>query len=278
VTDFRSWGTRERLIVAFALAIAIHEIALGLIHAPGPQSDREDVAVTTRISIEKARPTPRPTPRATPTPRPTPPPTPPPRVTPPPHVTPAPIRQVAARAKGHPARHHAGGAKKAAVTKKVTTLAANPNAAGAGTGTSTGTGSGVAPGVGGGANGEGNGNAGNGNGAVNADTPCGVPEFLPTDPPRYVNGTAYEKVRARVTFRDGHTESVVFPYPWIYPNGEQTDPWSQTNLRKGDFDVMLQQPPPGADTSSYPMLLRYILAHTGPDGTTNLVDCPKGRG
>ena len=38
--------------------------------------------------------------------------------------------------------------------------------------------------------------AGNGNGAVNADTPCGVAEFLPTDPPRYVNGTAYERVRA----------------------------------------------------------------------------------
>ncbi|MDQ6944558.1 MAG: hypothetical protein M3169_18825 [Candidatus Eremiobacteraeota bacterium] len=272
VIDFQRH--RDRMIVAVALAIALHEIFLGFVHNQRPADDPERDAVATRIVFE--RPTPRPTPKPTPTPRPTPPPTPEPRVTPPPRATIAPVQQIAGRAKGRPARRHGGGAHKA-IAKASSGTYANPKAAGAGTGTSTGQGSGNVPGTGGGLGGNGTGTSGNGNGAVNAETPCGVVTFLPHDAPRYSNGTAYETVRATVSFMDGHSETAEFPYKWVYPNGEQTDPWSSTNLKKPDFTIAMQLPPVGAATNLPPLIL-YIVKHTGPDGFTDLAECPKGRG
>ncbi|HZO93303.1 MAG TPA: hypothetical protein VFB22_05995 [Candidatus Baltobacteraceae bacterium] len=266
---------RTRLIVAFALAIALHEIALGFIHFPRsePTSEQPVKAPLVVIRIPPPTPAPKPTPR--PTPRPTPvPPTPPPEVTVPPHVTPAPVRQLAGRASGHPARHRGGGAH-AAVAKAVTGTYANPNAAGAGTGTSTGQGSGNAPGAGGGNGGNGSGQGGNGNGAVNADTPCGAVILEPNGEPRIDHGTAYEPIEAKVSFRDGHTETAMFPYKWVYPNAEQTDPWSDTNLKRSDvYLIPLQTPPPGTDPSTLPPLIQYILKHTRTDGMTDLPDCP----
>lgn len=119
---------------------------------------------------------------------------------------------------------------------------------------------------------------GTGHSAVNANTPCGFVEFLPTEPPHYSNGTATETIRAKVTFPDGHAESVSFPYKWVYPNGEQTDPWSATNSRKGNFPVTLQTPPPGSDLGLFPLLVQYILKHSDSSGYTDLPDCPKSRG
>jgi hypothetical protein len=264
---------RDRMIVALAIAIAAHEVFLGLVHAPPRPSDTEKDAQATRIVMETARPTPKPTP----TPRPTPQPTPEPRITPPPRSTPAPVQQVAGRAKGHPARRHGGGAHKA-IAKATHGTYANPRAAGSGTGTSIGHGSGNQPGTGGGLGGTGTGNTGTGNGAVNANTPCGYVEFRPTAAPRYQNGTAYEPIQATVHFPDGHAESARFPYPWVYPNGEQNDPWSDTNLKKGDFPIALQTPPPGTDIGSLPPLLQYILRHSDASGLTDLPECPKGRG
>jgi hypothetical protein len=266
---------RNRIILAIAPAPALHEIALGLLHAPARPSDNEAEAQTTRIAIETPRPTPtpKPTPKPTPTPTPPPQPTPPPRVTPPPRSTPAPVQQVAGRAKGRPAVHHGGGARKA-IAKATHGTYANPKAAGAGTGTSTGVGQGNEPGAGGAA-GNGNGNSGNGNGAVNANAPCGIVEFKPTAAPRYVGNTAYEPVQATVSFPDGHTETDRFPYPWIYPNGEQTDPWSNTNLKNPNFVTTLKFPPPGTDIASLPPLLQYIIRHTDSGGYTDLPECPK---
>ncbi|MBV8579283.1 MAG: hypothetical protein JOZ86_01450 [Candidatus Eremiobacteraeota bacterium] len=277
VIDFRR--NRDRLVVAFALAIALHEVILGFLHAPAPPRDTEKDAVAEQIVFETARPspTPRPTPKPTPTPRPTPPPTPPPGITPPPHSTPAPVQQVAGRAKGRPAREHGGGAHKA-IAKAATGHYANPNAAGAGTGSSTGNGAGNAPGAGGANGANGSGDTGTGNGAVNANTPCGFVDFEPYAAPTYRNGTAYEPMSAKVTFPDGHQESARFPYPWIYPNGEQNDPWSDTNLKKGEFEIPLQTPPPGADVSTYPPLIQYILTHSNSQGLTLLPKCPNGRG
>jgi hypothetical protein len=278
---FQNWRYRDRMILALAIAVAVHEVFLSLVHGPAHASDREDTARTTRVVFETPRPspTPRPTPRPTPTPRatprPTPPPTPPPRVTPPPHSTPAPVQQVAGKAKGAPARHRGGGARHAIVAKAAKGNHANPKAHGAGTGGGTGRGSGAGAGNGGGAGGNGAGNGGNGNGAVNANTPCGVVEFKPTGAPRYDNGTAHEPIQATVTFPDGHAESANFPYRWTYPNGEQTDPWSDTNLKKGDFPITMQTPPPGTDVTALPPLIQYIVQHTGPTGYTDLPDCPK---
>jgi hypothetical protein len=280
VIDFQR--QRTRIIVAIALSIAIHEVALSLLHLPSRANNTEDVAATTKIVFEKPPPTPRPTPKPTPTPKATQPPTPPPHVTPPPHATAAPAPQIAGRAKGHPAKHRGGGAHRA-IAKAKTGVYANPYAAGSGTGTSTGHGSGNAPGAGGGLNGTGSGNSGNGNGAVNANTPCGFVLFTPRDAPRYNNGTASETVIATVTYPDGHTEQERFPYPWVYPNGEANDPWSSTNLRKADEvarsgrpdpGVPAQLPPPGSDTSGYPSVIQYILAHTDSGGFTILHPCP----
>jgi len=264
VIDFRRY--RVRLIVALALAIALHEILLGLVHPPAPPSDREDTAVTTRIAIETSRPTP------TPTPAPTTPPTP--TVTPPPRVTVAPAPQVAARAHGRPAKHRAGGALRL-IAKAPSGLHANPNAAGSGNGSAAGSGEGDLPGVGGGLAGNGAGESGNGNGAVNANAPCGVVDFLPYAAPRYDKGTAYEPVQATVTFPDGHKETSRFPYLWVYPDGERTDPWSETNLKNPNYETTLQPPPPGSDRSGYPGLIQYILAHTDARGYTDLPECPK---
>jgi hypothetical protein len=105
--------------------------------------------------------------------------------------------------------------------------------------------------------------------------PCGYVDFKPTRAPRYVGTTAYETIRATLHFPDGHTESDVFPYPWAYPNGEQTDPWSMTNLLRGDFVVGLQLPPLGFDRTSLSPLLAFVVAHTAADGTTDLKDCPR---
>jgi len=281
VIDFQH--PRTRMVVAFALAIAIHEVVLGFVHLPSRPSNTEEVAVTTKIVFEKPLPTPRPTPKPTPTPAATQPPTPPPRVTPPPHATAAPVQQVAGRAKGRPAKHRGGGAHRAIVKTK-TGRYVNPLAAGSGTGTSTGAGSGNAPGAGGGLGGNGSGTVGNGNGTVNANTPCGSVVFTPRDAPRYNNGTAFETVIATVTYPDGHTEQERFPYPWVYPNGEVNDPWSSTNLRKADEmaraggpdpEVPAQLPPPGTDTSGYPTVIQYILTHTDAGGFTSLRPCPK---
>jgi hypothetical protein len=278
VIDFRRY--RDRLIVAAAVAIAFHEILLGLVHGPARPSDTEDTGVTTKIVFEAPRsPSPRPTPKPTPTPRPTPPPTPEPHRTPPPRSTPAAVKQIAARAKGKPARHHGGGARKVVAKTGTTGTYADPNAAGVGTSRATGVGTGPQPGAGGGQGGNGNGNQGNGNGAVNADTPCGFVDFKPTAAPRYSGTTASEPVEATVTFPDGHHESARFPYLWVYPDGEQTDPWSNTNLKNPNFgDITLRFPPAGADPSTYPPLIQYILKHTNSGGYTNLQPCPQSRG
>jgi hypothetical protein len=277
VIDFRRY--RDRLIVAVAVAVAFHEVLLGLVHGPAPPSDTEDTGVTTKIVFEvPPSPTPRPTAKPTPTPRPTPLPTPEPRRTPPPHSTPAPVKQIAGRAKGKPAQHHGGGARKTIAKTSTTGTYADPNASGVGTSPATGVGSGPQPGAGGGQGGNGNGNQGNGNGAVNADTPCGFVDFKPTAAPKYSGTTASEPVEATVTFPDGHHESARFPYLWTYPNGEQTDPWSDTNLKNPNFITTLRFPPPGADTSTYPPLIQYILTHTDSQGYTNLHPCPQSRG
>ncbi len=261
------------MIVAFALAIALNEIVLGLLALLSPAHPREQpdlliVHVPVTVLPPRPRRTPAPTPRPTPVP-----PTPPPRVTIPPRATPAAVRQLAGRAAGHPARKRGGGAHKALAKAAVGTYA-NPNAAGAGTGTSAGQGSGNVPATGGGNGGNGTGQSGNGNGGANADTPCGAVILKPNGELRIDRGTAYEPILATVTFPDGHTESAMFPYKWVYPNAEQTDPWSDTNLKKGDFRIAVQPPPPGNDPSTFPPLIQYILKHTKSDGLTDLPDCP----
>ncbi|HEX3550432.1 MAG TPA: hypothetical protein VHT53_08655 [Candidatus Elarobacter sp.] len=108
--------------------------------------------------------------------------------------------------------------------------------------------------------------------------PCGYVNFIPVAPARYVAGTAYERMRMRVGFPDGHTESMVLPYPWIYPDGERNDPWSITNLRDHpNATVAFQFPPANYDRNAAFPLLAYVLAHTSANGQTTLSDCKPAR-
>ena len=104
--------------------------------------------------------------------------------------------------------------------------------------------------------------------------PCGYVEFLPVGPPRYSGTTVYERIRATVAFADGHRESEIVPYPWVYPDGERTDPWSVTNLKRPSMTVVFQPPPPDFARAGLPPLIAYIVAHTTPDGHTDLRACP----
>jgi hypothetical protein len=98
--------------------------------------------------------------------------------------------------------------------------------------------------------------------------------FRPNAPPAIrPDGSRSERIVAIVRFADGHSESATFPYQWIYPGGEQNDPWSATNLHRGDFDVPVVLPPAGADRTTFPPLIRYILDHTNPKGFTTLSHC-----
>ena len=266
-------GSGRRFALAFVLATALVALVLGAVRWQ-PADDREATPVS--VVLERA---PTPPPTAPPTPTPTPPPTPRPRIA---RATPAPVAQRAApraAAAGGGARPVPTVVPTAAPTAFVATSAPDAVAAGAaagapgvGTGSGTGAGSGSGAGIGTGA---GNGTGGTGAGQVNAEVPCGAVEFVPDDVARTIRGTIYERIRATVQFRDGHRESAVFPYEWVYPNGEQTDPWSDTNTRLHGNDVVpAQLPPPGTDPRRFPPLIRYILNHTSVRGTTLLEECP----
>lgn len=103
---------------------------------------------------------------------------------------------------------------------------------------------------------------------------CGYVEFRPVGKPRYSGTTAYERIRATVMFADGHSESEIVPYPWVYPDAERTDPWSATNLRRSSMTVLFQPPPPDFARAGLPPLIVYIDKHTMLDGYSTLQECP----
>lgn len=241
----------------------------------GPQPQ---LGPKTVIALETPPPTPRPTARPTPRPAPTPQPTVPP--TPPPLVVRryAPVPHRAAPKHAQPM----GAARAAPVEPPRPTKVAQPSqpagpggpavAIAPGTQDGFGVGSGV-----GAASGAGNGTGGDGTDADTA-SPCGYVEFIPDEAPRKAGSTWYEHVRATVHYPDGHTEDADFPYSWVYANAPDTDPWSPANLPNKDEVVRAQLPPPGADTSGYSDVIRYVLDHTTPAGVTVLHECPRRRG
>jgi hypothetical protein len=263
--------------VSFLLAVLLTAIlAYAATHAHPPNATVPEVAPpTTMVVLERAPPTPRPTPRPTPepTPRPTQPPT-----APPTHAA---VVQRAAP----PAQHASGGASRAPTPTPHITVARHPAvhtparalavADATGTGMGPGVANGEGPGNGGGA---GNGTGGDGSGPANTDAPCGYVEFIPYESPQIEGTTSYEHIRATVHYPDGHTEFADFPYPWIYADAEVNDPWSISNMRHpGNGDARAQLPPPGANVSRYPDVIRYVLEHTTPSGVTVLQECPKAR-
>jgi hypothetical protein len=260
-------------MLAIALSIAINEVIIGLVRAPHPAPERP---TRTPVMLRFER---------RPTPPPTAPPTPPPVVRVPPHVTPAPVPQVAAaKAAGPVAKAHSGAPAKPThhfdfdVYKQLAKNKLGRAEGVVGTGTGTGAGDAVTGAGDPGTQGTGAGTDGTGSGAVNANTPCGTVTFIPRGAPAYHKGAASERIAVTVDFPDGHQETEVFPYLWVYENGERDDPWSKTNLKRDpDGPTPLVFPPAGTDTSSYSPLIKYILDHTRPDGSTVLAECPKAR-
>ena len=144
-------------------------------------------------------------------------------------------------------------------------------------GSGGGVGSGASAGEGAGnAGGSGNGTGGTGSGSVNADAPCGSVDLIPFQSPDRNGSTTFEHVSATVTFPDGHQQSEDFPYRWSYADAG-ADPWSPQNMPNASFITRVQFPPPGANPSRFPELIRYILDHTRADGTTILQECPRQR-
>jgi hypothetical protein len=268
----------RRLAIAFAIAIALHELAAAFFHStPAAKESPERISVAFVAHIER-RPTPSPRPIVHITPR----------VISTPHVqivpNPAPaapkraaLKEGAAKSIAHTV-HHAPRIAHIAVPRIArggAGLAKRAGGTGAG-GTSRGTGTGA----GGQGTGTGAGGRGNGNGTyASANEPCGYVEFVPNAEPIYDKSTGAfrETIKMTVHYPDGHDESTRLDWLWYYPN-EAADPWSEQNIRLHPNAPVPFQPPPSDKAGGEPPIVQYVVQHSTPDGLTLLKDCPPTRG
>jgi hypothetical protein len=247
------------LTVAFAISIAVHEVAAGAIAPNRPQAAAREIVSSVRAVRITLRP---PQARAEPVPQRT--------VTPP---SPLPAPQTHARLAAHfaktalPRTAHVLGAERGSarnarpVWDAPAVVAASGRAASASGRAAAASGAGT--------------NAENGNAAQSTDQPCGFVTF--SDP----HGSHYDAqtrgfwvdIRMSVHLADGSSQSLILDYPWYYPS-EAANPWSDQNLKDPAFPTRLQTPPPGK-IGSEPPLVQYVLAHSTPDGMTLLRDCPE---
>lgn len=262
---------RRRLLVAFAIAIALHEIVAAFVHWSRPSAEKpEQISVLHIVRIER-RPTPKPTPHLIPTPKPiaTP------RVVV--KVNPAPAAPKAATHTRGAAKsiahtvHHAPRIEHIALPKIAHAgpgLTHSGSGVGAG-GTSRGTGTGS------GGQGTGTGAGGRGTGQYAApNEPCGYVEFIPHAEPEYDKSTGAfrETIRMMVHYPDGHVDATNLDWKWYYPN-EAADPWSAQNLKNQNFRTLFQAPPPDK-AASEPAIVQYVIQHSSADGYTLLKECP----
>jgi hypothetical protein len=248
------------MLVAFAIAIALHEIVAGLIPQTGPQtsSQREIVSrvIVTRIAM---RPTPTPSPP--PTPRP---------IIPRSHHIAALQAVTVASTSGAAARreivHRSGAARPrpphSEHAKPIWDIAMGAQGAGAGKAHDAGS-------LGNGVNGTGTGSSGNGSGDAGGTQPCGFVTFMDPHGARYDRETHgfWVDVQMSVHFPDGHDESLMLDYPWYYPN-------ASSNPFENEGVPMLFQWPPGDRADSEPALVQYVMQHSAQPGITLLKDCP----
>ncbi len=258
------------MTIAFAAAVALHEIVAGLFPHPQKAPPPERI-VAQVVSIQTRPPTPKPTPRPTPPPA-----TPAPRYTLAPRVV---VRAPAARAAATP-RPRLGGA---AAHRRVIRVKPHPTASpapprslaegthagqqngGAGTGAGAGTGEGGQSGTS-----SGSGVSGNGNGADAATAPCGFVTFYGKLDHVDRDGTQYEHVRLVVTLRDGSTLSDELHWLFVYKD-EASNPFTPAHA---DAEVLMQFPPAGTDPSAQQAAVLFALQHTDSEGYTNLPECP----
>ena len=243
-------SNQRRLLIAFAIAVALHEIAAALIPAAAPRGAPQQV-VLAQVTIERRTPSPTPAPPA----------------------LVSRVRTTPGRQAPREIVHRPGAAR----PKPPTFSNAKPiwdipvGARGAGAGRASGGGSPGNDGTGSGA-----GNAGSGSGAAAAMQPCGYVEFSDPHGTRYDPNTGgyWVDIAMTVRFPDGHTESLMLDYPWFYRDAA-SNPWSERNLDNPDFATRFQNPPP-EKRGGEPSLVRYVIAHSTQDGLTRLRNCPAG--
>lgn len=107
--------------------------------------------------------------------------------------------------------------------------------------------------------------------------PCGAVYFTDLHGSRYDDkiGEFMVDIRISVMFSDGRRESVILDYPFSYAN-EAANPWSPRNRNVPSFPTTMQTPPPSL-AKNEPPLVRYVLAHSTPQGTTLLPPCGERR-
>lgn len=262
---------RRRLLLAFALAIAIHEIVAGVFpwHAQRiPPAPKETITIAKITRIEhRPKPTPRPTPRPTPKPTPvvhT-------KVIAETHVKPHVVNP------GNPSQHQH--VKRVASARPLVRTHYHSKPApvhvpvgGHGAGTST-TAKVETGGIGPGGTGTGESGTGQGTGgAPQAHEPCGYVEFLPIQEARVdqSTGRVWEYVAIRVHFPDGTQDTLDLDYPFYYPTSAD-DPFMAGH---DNVPATFQFPPPN-QRGGEPPLVQYVITHTTSDGYTLLRDCPK---
>ncbi len=242
---------RARILLAFALAVALHALAVSFVPRTEPHPEEPERVIAERVTLTHATPTPTPTP-------PPPPPTPPPTPRPAPAVGPTNRPHGGKAAPLHAAPH----------TKPFTfkPLPATPATPGTGIGfAGAGEGTGGGPGVGsGGDNGVGDGD----------NAPCGFVEFKPLRRAPY-HGKRRVWVEITIHLRNGENVVDNLGWPFVYA-GDADDPWSRRNINNPEFVTVMQLPPPGYDLAAK-QLPATVLAvrETGPDGYTTLAPCPE---
>lgn len=271
LADGRDRFFARRLAIAFAVAVALHEIAAGFFHARAPEAADEPAQLQIiTIAIRTPAPTPIPTIRPTPAPIVT-------------FDARASLAQ-AAPAAALPVRKHRGGRAASRVvhvtpphtihaTPQALALASAP-AEGVANG---GSGSGAGPGTSGdsGLGGAAGGVSGNGTGNGAGVKPCGEVWLDPIPGTLVLNrdGSRTVRIHIEVTLSDGSTAGDDLGWRFVYRR-EADDPFSKVGERAGT-PALLQLPPRGYDLAGRqnPATV-FAVQHTDAQGFTDLEDCP----
>ena len=238
----------RRLAIAFACAVALHEIAVAFIPRQRPIENQEEPLVA-HVTIVRIVRTPMPAPTPTPTPQP---------------ILAASQTTAGGHARVEPIKH--AGAKRPTPPKVVFATPEAPIPTG-------GQGAGAANGADAGslsdANGNGAGNAAGGTG--NGAAICGAVDFESTGIAKYdPQSGEYERsnIVATVYYADGSSARIPLDWIWYYKS-EANDPFASSEV------PLLFQFPPKEQRASEPAVVQYIMAHTTADGRTRLNDrCP----
>ena len=253
-------GEARRVVVALAVAVALHVVAAAYIPGQPHRAPTRIVAAhIARLRVLRPPPTP----------------------TPVPQPTLAPIAPVASQATHVIARTHSGAQAARAVDRVAGSNLVTPPAItapvtpaplpsvggnGAGAGTQAGAGS-----LGAGGNGSGAAASGSGSGANSGVTPCGYVNIIALGSVR-VGSEVQVSVELAVRISNGGTQIARLDYPFIYP-GDHGDPFSPNHRNDPRYPVTFQFPP--ADLrAGEPPLVQYVIAHSTPTGFTVLQPCP----